>query len=189
MKTQFSREHFQSIRIITHLSSPCFRWQLLTARKWKSYSLSRVQLFATPWAVARQAPLSMGFPRQEYWSGLPSPSPGGPPDPGVKPRFPALQAESLLSQPSKKPHSMNVPTYERYWGRPSQLWAIDFQVTPHQPNTWQYFSRLWQLSYSHTHPLKMPPTRTEGIHISSFLRHMILSSIGIFSEDSGSSLI
>ena len=47
-------------------------------------SLSRVGLFATPWTVAHQASLSMGFPRQEYWSGLPFPSPGDLPDPGVK---------------------------------------------------------------------------------------------------------
>ena len=47
-------------------------------------SLSRARLFATPWTVAYQAPLSMGFSRQEYWSGLPCPSPGDLPDPGIK---------------------------------------------------------------------------------------------------------
>ena len=52
--------------------------------KVKVKSLSRVQLFATPWTVAHQAPLSMGFSRQEYWSGLPFPSPGDLPDPGIK---------------------------------------------------------------------------------------------------------
>ena len=60
--------------------------------------LSCVQLFATPWTVACQAPLSMGFFRQEYWSGLPFPSPGDLPDPGIKhtsPRSPALQTDSL----------------------------------------------------------------------------------------------
>ena len=60
---------------------------------------SRVQLFVTPWTVAHQAPLSMGFPRQEYWSGLPFSSPGDLPDPGIKPGSPALQANSLLSEP------------------------------------------------------------------------------------------
>ena len=55
--------------------------------KWSEVkSLSRVWLFATPWTVAYQAPLSMGFSRQEYWSGLPFPSPGDLPDPGVEPR-------------------------------------------------------------------------------------------------------
>ena len=53
-------------------------------------SLNYVQLFATPWAVACQAPLSMGFSRQEYWSGLSFPSPGDLPNPGIKPGCPAL---------------------------------------------------------------------------------------------------
>ena len=57
----------------------------------------------TPWAVARQAPLSMGFSRQEYWSGLPFPSPGDLPDPGIKPRFPALRVDSSSSEPPGKP--------------------------------------------------------------------------------------
>ena len=54
-----------------------------------------VQLFATLWTVALQAPLSMGFSRQEYWSGWPFPSPGDCPKPGIEPRFPALQVDSL----------------------------------------------------------------------------------------------
>ena len=54
---------------------------------------------ATPWTVARQAPLSMGFFRQEYWGGLPFPTPGDLSDPGIEPRSPALQAGSLLSEP------------------------------------------------------------------------------------------
>ena len=53
-------------------------------------SLSHVWLFVTPWTVANQAPLSMGFSRQEYWSGLPFLSPGDLPDPGLEPRSPAL---------------------------------------------------------------------------------------------------
>ena len=57
---------------------------------------------ATPWIAAHQAPLSMGFSRQEYWSGLPFPSPRGLPKPGIKPRPPALQADSLLSEPPGK---------------------------------------------------------------------------------------
>ena len=54
-------------------------------------SLSLVQLFATPWTVAHQASLSTGFPRQEYWSGLPFPSPGDLSDPGLEPPSPELQ--------------------------------------------------------------------------------------------------
>ena len=53
---------------------------------------------ATPWAVGHQAPLSMGFPRQEYWSGLPFPSPGDLPNPGTEPGSPALQADSLPAE-------------------------------------------------------------------------------------------
>ena len=68
--------------------------------KWK---WSHVLLFATPWAVAYQAPPSMEFSRQEYWSGLLFPSPGDLPDPGIKPRSPALQAEDTL--PSEPPGS------------------------------------------------------------------------------------
>ena len=55
--------------------------------------LGHIQLFATPWTVARQVPLSMGFSRQEYWSGLPFPSPGDFSHLGIKPGSPALQAE------------------------------------------------------------------------------------------------
>ena len=63
--------------------------------------------FATPWIVALQAPLSMGFSRQDYWSGLPFPSPGHLPNPGTEPTSPALQADSL-------PQS--------HWGRPLGVW-------------------------------------------------------------------
>ena len=68
--------------------------------------LSGVQLFATPWTVACQAPLSMRFSRQEYWSRLLIPSPGDLPDPGmepVSPAAPALQADSLHTEASGKP--------------------------------------------------------------------------------------
>ena len=58
---------------------------------------------AAPWTVACQAPLSMGFRKQEYWSGLPFPSPGDIPDPRIKPRSPELQADSLLTELQGKP--------------------------------------------------------------------------------------
>ena len=57
----------------------------------------------TPWTAACQAPLSMGFSRQEYWSGLSFPSPGDLPDPGIEPGSPALQADSLLTEPHGSP--------------------------------------------------------------------------------------
>ena len=56
------------------------------------------QILATPWTVACQVPLSVGFSRQEYWSGLPFPSPGDLPDPGIESRSPALQADSLPTE-------------------------------------------------------------------------------------------
>ena len=56
---------------------------------------------ATPCTVAYQAPLSMGFSRQEYWSGWPFPSPGDLPNPGIEPRSPTLQADALTSEPPK----------------------------------------------------------------------------------------
>ena len=65
----------------------------------KVKSLSRVRLFETPWTVAYQASLSMGFSRQEYWSGLPFSSPGDLPDPGIEPRSPTLEADALTSEP------------------------------------------------------------------------------------------
>ena len=68
----------------------------------KVKSLSRVQLFAIPWTIVYQASLSMEFSRQEYWSGLPFPSPEDLPDLGIKPRSPALQADTLPSEPSLK---------------------------------------------------------------------------------------
>ena len=67
------------------------------------WSLSCVQLFATPRTVACQTPLPMGFSRQEYCSGLPFSSPGDLPDPGIEPVSPALQADSLPSKPPEKP--------------------------------------------------------------------------------------
>ena len=70
----------------------------------KVKSLSRVQLFATLWTVAHHAPLSMGFSRQEYWSGLPFPSPGDLPNPGMELWSPTLQADSLPSEPPGNPY-------------------------------------------------------------------------------------
>ena len=72
-------------------------------------SLSRVRLFVTLWTVAYQAPLSMGFSRQEYWNGLPCPPPGDLPDPGIESRSLALQVDFLPSQPPRKPQPLCDP--------------------------------------------------------------------------------
>ena len=74
-------------------------WFQIGKVKVKVKSLSRVRLFATPWTVAHQAPPSMGFSRQEHWSGVPFPSLGDLPNPWIEPRSPALQAEVLTSEP------------------------------------------------------------------------------------------
>ena len=79
----------------------------------KVKSLSRVRLFATPWTVVYQAPPSMGFSRQEYWSGLPFPSPGDLPNPGIKPRSPALEADALTSEPPGKPNGSSIYSFLR----------------------------------------------------------------------------
>ena len=64
--------------------------------------------FTTPWTVAHQAPLLMGFPRQEYWSGLPFPSPGDLPDPGVEPASPALAGRFFTAEPPRKPSVLYI---------------------------------------------------------------------------------
>ena len=70
---------------------------------------SVAQSCLTPWTVARQAALSMEFSRQEYWSGLPFPPPGDLPDPGIKPGSPALQTDSLLTEPPGTYVRIDIP--------------------------------------------------------------------------------
>ena len=101
---QTSRELYSglSLHILTQTHTP----YLCTGYpKRKVKSLSRVRLFATPWTVAYQTPPPMGFSRQECWSGLPFPSPGDLPDPGIKPRSPALRADTLPSGATREASS------------------------------------------------------------------------------------
>ena len=115
--------------------SPAYKDISLTGLKWK-WKWSRVRLFATPWTVAHQTPPSVGFSRQEYWSGLPFPSPGDLPNPGIEPRSSALQEDSLPSEPTGKPVKTNIQTQtqEKYchqieFAFPSQLWtALLFSI-------------------------------------------------------------
>ena len=80
---------------------------------WHTCMLSCVQCFVTPWTVVLQAPLSMRFSRQEYWSGLPSPSPGDLPDPGVKPE---LADDSLpLSHLGSPQHHLVEHLHQSSW--------------------------------------------------------------------------
>ena len=67
--------------------------------------------FVTPWSVVRQAPLSMGFFGQEYWSGLPFPSPGDLPDPGIEPASPAFTGGFFTTEPPGKPVFANLKKY------------------------------------------------------------------------------
>ena len=69
---------------------------------------SHVQLFAISWTAARQVPLSMGFSRQEYWSGLPFPPPGDLPDPGIQPMAPGWQVDSLPAESPGKPCNQDI---------------------------------------------------------------------------------
>ena len=78
----------------------------------------------TPWTVAIQAPLSTEFSRPEYWSGLPFPSPGDLPDPGIKTGPPALQADSLPTEPLGKPYSLYYIIY------PCSLFILYIIVVP-----------------------------------------------------------
>ena len=81
----------------------CLTIDLEQSTNIKCQSLSHVQLFVTPWTVAHQVSLSMEFSRQEFWGGLPFPSPGNLPNPKIEPRSPALQADSLPSESPGKP--------------------------------------------------------------------------------------
>ena len=126
-----------------------FRWAFgllhsLTARRPPSQcapaqSPRRVQLFATPWTVARQAPPSLGFSRQEHWSGLPFPPPGDLANPGIKPgspSSPALRAGSLpLSHrgsmallPPSQPATARRPRSCQLWDVPRFLWPLERPV-------------------------------------------------------------
>ena len=83
---------------------------MVLRKLYKVKSLNCVRLFATPWTVAYQALLSMGFSSQEYWSGLPFPSPGDLPNPGIEPGSPALQTDALPSEPPGKPDFQDMVT-------------------------------------------------------------------------------
>ena len=91
---------FYSKTVSFHRKWRCYHLPIFYSREVKL--LNRVWLFATPWTVAYQAPPSMEFSRQEYWSGLPFPSPGDLSDPGIECGSPALQADTLPSEPPKR---------------------------------------------------------------------------------------
>ena len=91
-------------------------------QKWKWKSLSHVWLFATPWTTQ-----SVGFSRPEYWSGEPFPSPGDLPNPGIEPRSPALQVDSLPAEPQGKPKILNSCQKKKKKERGRCLFIADLQ--------------------------------------------------------------
>ena len=120
----------------------------------------------TPWTVAHQAPPPMGFSRQEYWSGSPWPSPGDLPNPGIELRSPALQADSLPSEPPGKPKNTGVgslsllhgvfPTQVLNWSLPhcrQIFYQLSYQGSPKkQISVFKYRYKLRR--NNHTHILK-----------------------------------
>ena len=101
---------------------------------------------ANLWTIACQAPLSTGFSRQEYWSGLPCLPPGDLPNPGIEPRYPALQVDSLLSEPPGKPKDTGVSSLSLLWG--------DFLT---QESNWGLLHCRWIL-YQLNYPRSPRPT-------------------------------
>ena len=120
-------------------------------------SLSHVQLFATPWTVAHQAPLSMGFSRQEYWSGLPFPPPGDLPDPGIEPACPVSLAMARVFFTTEPPAKKTSQT-------PSLLskstWSRDFSRTGcFPPTVSSLLHSQGQTSHALSESLLRAPTR------------------------------
>ena len=97
-------------------------------------SLTHVQLCTTPWALAHQAPLSMGSSRQEHWSGFPFPSPGDLPNPGIEPGSPALQADSLPSATREASGCPKGPSGETT--EPDHLCWLPFQACETPTRAW-----------------------------------------------------
>ena len=101
--------HKQVWRIYIHAKSSCQEVRSSCMRMCSVCQLfSCIWLFATPWTIDHQTPLSMGFSRQEYWSGLPVPPPGDLPNPGIEPMspvFPALADGLFVTEPPGKPFS------------------------------------------------------------------------------------
>ena len=117
-------------------------YKQIILRKKVGQSLSCIWLFAAPWTVACQAPLSMGFYRQEYWSGLPFPSPGHLPDPGIEPV--SLESAALAGRFS---------TTSATWGPPSSSVARSNSWRPLGPGK-GFLSRPWTLSALGQLPLR-----------------------------------
>ena len=120
---------------------PDLKWPISQVK-----SFSSVRLFVIPWTVAHQAPPSMGFSRQDYWSGLPCPSPGDLPHPGIKPRSPTLQADALTSEPPGKP---KIRKFKMFRSNTDRLPWVVFWTVGHMK--WALFVALIMFPHSLIH--------------------------------------
>ena len=121
---------------------------LFCEMQWNDISHSVVSDSATPWTVARQAPLSMGFSRQEYWSGQSFSSSGNLPNPGIKLKSPTLQADSLQSEPPGKPipvlyiHAIVLPF--RF-----HIWIISYSICLYIGNiSFSFMAKLYPILWT-----------------------------------------
>ena len=132
---------------------------------------SRVPLFSTPWTVAHQAPLSVGFPRQEYWSGLPCPPPGDLPHPGVKPastRSPALAGGFFPTNATYAYKLHCVAKKMKKWNPVAGACVVYSGAHPYRNRT--AWTTLMQplLSHSPQSPFFLSAPSPQGPHFSSF---------------------
>ena len=128
--------------------------------------LSCVQLFAAPWTVAYQAPPPMEFSRQGYWSGLPFPSPGDLPNPGIEPGSPSLQADALPSEPPGKLKNWNLSPiaksnlWSSFYSRDSFGWDMIWWKRQRVKRMWESKRILYQVSFSSSSFLASPPSES-----------------------------
>ena len=122
---------------------PTKEMETLSPIKWK-WSHSVMSDSVTPWTVAHKAPLSLGFSRQRYWIGLPFPSPGDLPNPGIESRSPTLQADTLPSEPLGKPQS-NKPQgneFHQQWCELRRgsfsIWDLRWGCSPSRHSGWSF---------------------------------------------------
>ena len=114
------------LRLSLSLQSLSESFSIMFLKRCMLSCLSYVQLFATLWTVAHKAPQSIRLSRQEYWSGLSCPPPGDLSNPGIEPRCPTFQVNSLLSEPPEKPKNAGVGSLSLLQGTfPTQEWNQD----------------------------------------------------------------
>ena len=128
----------------------------------KVKSLSRVRLFATPWTAAYQAPLSMGFSRQQYWSGLPFPSPGDLPNPGIEPGSPALQTDALLSEPTGKSSKYTPVGFSNGEGNGNPLQCSCLE-NPREEGAW--WAAIHGVAQSQTRLKRLSSSSSNGVQL------------------------